>query len=107
MLEFLLLIPAALLAQVRGSEMAKLTKKERAWIYELQDVLNRCPSPKKIGFYTTGDPFVMLYDLRRIDDVKAVLDHRDSSDWCTAVRDAGADLEEMLLFPSTVESTAG
>ncbi|EPL3510182.1 hypothetical protein MME52_005015, partial [Escherichia coli] len=28
--------------------MATLTKKERAWLNELQDVLDRCPSPKKI-----------------------------------------------------------
>ncbi|SQD05030.1 phage protein [Escherichia coli] len=35
--------------------MATLTKKERAWLNELQEVLDRCPSPKKIGFYTIGD----------------------------------------------------
>ncbi|EOA6970706.1 hypothetical protein ACWAZR_004589, partial [Escherichia coli] len=35
--------------------MATLTKKEQAWLSELQDVLDRCPSPKKIGFYTIGD----------------------------------------------------
>ncbi|EOU7558615.1 TPA: hypothetical protein ACOZZ9_002914, partial [Escherichia coli] len=29
--------------------MATLTKKERAWLNELQEVLDRCPSPKKIG----------------------------------------------------------
>ncbi|WAM43667.1 hypothetical protein [Edwardsiella piscicida] len=87
--------------------MVKLTKKEIAWIDELQAVLNKCPSPKKIGFYTIGDPFVMLYDLRRIDDVQAALDHRHSSDWCTAVRDVGADIEETISFPSPVESTAG
>ncbi|HIC2961442.1 TPA: hypothetical protein ACW1B9_005685, partial [Escherichia coli] len=28
--------------------MATLTKKERAWLNELQEVLDRCPSPKKI-----------------------------------------------------------
>ncbi|HHO9608869.1 TPA: hypothetical protein ACWQ1F_005531, partial [Escherichia coli] len=27
--------------------MATLTKKERAWLNELQEVLDRCPSPKK------------------------------------------------------------
>ncbi|EPD8104160.1 hypothetical protein ACSELW_004110, partial [Escherichia coli] len=26
--------------------MATLTKKEQAWLSELQDVLDRCPSPK-------------------------------------------------------------
>lgn len=36
--------------------MITLTKKEQAWVDELQAVINRCPSPKKIGFYTIGDP---------------------------------------------------
>ena len=44
--------------------MATLTKKERAWLNELQEVLDRCPSPKKIGFYTIGDKSIYLYDLR-------------------------------------------
>ena len=46
--------------------MATLTKKERAWLNELQEVLDRCPSPKKIGFYTIGDKSIYLYDLRRM-----------------------------------------
>ncbi|CAM7113615.1 hypothetical protein ESCOCP327M_21855 [Escherichia coli] len=49
--------------------MATLTKKERAWLNELQDVLDRCPSPKKIGFYTIGDKSIYLYDLRRMDEI--------------------------------------
>ena len=55
--------------------MATLTKKERAWLNELQEVLDRCPSPKKIGFYTIGD--------------------------------MNAGFDEKILFPSSVESTAG
>lgn len=34
--------------------MAKLTKKERAWVDEVNSVLARCPSPEKIGFFTIG-----------------------------------------------------
>ncbi len=45
----------------KESDMATLTKKERAWLNELQDVLDRCPSPKKIGFYTIGDKSIYLY----------------------------------------------
>ncbi len=44
--------------------MATLTKKERAWLNELQDVLDRCPSPKKIGFYTIGDKSIYLCSCR-------------------------------------------
>ncbi|EDM7844534.1 hypothetical protein SFF81_000816 [Salmonella enterica] len=87
--------------------MVKLTKKEQAWVEELQEALNRCPSPKKIGFYTIGDNEILLYDLRRIDDVQAVIDRRGSADWCTAVQDVGAQIDETITFPSPVESTAG
>ncbi len=76
--------------------MATLTKKERAWLNELQEVLDRCPSPKKIGFYTIGDKSIYLYDLRR-----------SSMDWCVAVHDMNAGFDEKILFPSSVESTAG
>ncbi|VAK79349.1 Uncharacterised protein [Enterobacter cloacae] len=87
--------------------MAKLTAKERAWIDELQAVLDRCPSPLKIGFYTIGDRNISLYDLRRIEEVQNVLDSRSSSDWCTAVQEIGAGFDETIDFPSAVESTSG
>lgn len=85
----------------------KLTKKEKAWVDELQVVLDRCPSPKKIGFYTIGDPTIFLYDLRRVDEVMEALDSRSSGDWCIAVKDIGAGFDETIDFPSAVESTAG
>ncbi|WP_439413214.1 hypothetical protein [Enterobacter ludwigii] len=84
-----------------------MTKKEQAWIDELQEVLDRCPSPKKIGFYTIGDPSIALYDLRRVDEVMAELQRRSSSDWCTAVQALGAGFNETIDLPSPVESTAG
>ncbi|MDW6969920.1 hypothetical protein RNO05_23110 [Escherichia coli] len=87
--------------------MATLTKKERAWLNELQDVLDRCPSPKKIGFYTIGDKSIYLYDLRRMDEIMEALDNRSSMDWCVAVHDMNAGFDEKILFTSSVESTAG
>lgn len=86
---------------------SKLTKKEQAWVDEVNAVLARCPSLKKIGFYTIGDPSIALYDLRRLDEVTAMLDGRNSSDWCTAVQKIGAGFDETIDFPSAVESTAG
>lgn len=85
----------------------KLTKKERDWVKELQAVLDRCPSPDKIGFYTIGDPTIALYDLRRLEEVGERLNECSSSDWCTAVQDIDAGFDETLKFPSPVESTAG
>ncbi len=91
----------------KETDMATLTKKERAWLNELQDVLDRCPSPKKIGFYTIGDKSIYLYDLRRMDEIMEALDNRSSMDWCVAVHDMNAGFDEKILFPSSVESTAG
>lgn len=87
--------------------MVKLTKKELAWIDELQDVLDRCPSPKKIGFYTIGDPNIHLYDLRKVKEVQSALDSRSASDWGPACYAAGAHIEGTIDFPSPVESVAG
>lgn len=90
-----------------GGDMSNLTKKEKAWIGELQAVLNKCPSPEKIGFYTIGDHSIMLYDLRRVHEVIKELDNRNSGDWCRAVSIINAGFEETIYFPSPVESTAG
>lgn len=89
------------------SKHVTLTKKEQAWVDELQDVLNRCPSPKKIGFYTIGDPTIFLYDLRKVNEVEKALDSRGASDWCQAVKAVDAHIDEVIIFPSPVESTAG
>lgn len=40
---------------------SRLTKAEREWLYDLQAVLDRCPS-KRFGAYGGGDTFIYLYD---------------------------------------------
>ncbi|HCM8068141.1 TPA: hypothetical protein N3552_000467 [Klebsiella variicola] len=85
--------------------MAKLTKKESAWFDEVNAVLARCPSPEKFGFYTIGDLDVSVYDKRK--EIARKLDARSSSDWCIAVRDAEAEIDAHIYFPSAVLSTAG
>ncbi len=86
--------------------MARLNKKERAWLDELQEVLNRCPS-KRLGFYTIGDPQVVVYDLTKESKIDSLLDSGDASDWCDGVAQAGADFCEWLDFPAQAHSTAG
>lgn len=84
--------------------MAKLTKAEKKWLDELQEVLNRCPS-KNLGFYTIGDPSLHVYDLRKEQQIDDYMD-RHNHDFCHAVKvlDAGhCDLD----FPAQVHSTAG
>ncbi|ETI74941.1 hypothetical protein Q460_17385, partial [Escherichia coli ATCC BAA-2219] len=48
-----------------------------------------------------------LTDLRRMDEIMEALDNRSSMDWCVAVHDMNAGFDEKILFPSSVESTAG
>jgi hypothetical protein len=83
-----------------------LTKAERFWLTELQELLNRCPS-KRIAFFTVGDSFVGLHDATREDEIGEYLD-KEGGEWCGAVKDVGADFGDIgLYFPNAVHSTAG
>jgi hypothetical protein len=84
--------------------MAKLTKKEQAWLDEVQAALNRCPS-KRLGFYTTGDHNVHVYNLDQQDEVNDLVDN-GKHDFCQATKATNADFHESLDFPALVESTA-
>lgn len=87
--------------------MAKLTKKELAWIEKVQKVLDECPS-ERIGFYTVGDPMVFLYDRRKEHDIwKFMNTGRNRDDFGPAAIKLGADFGYYLTFPAPVESTAG
>lgn len=82
--------------------MSKLTKKEKAWIDEVNELLARCPSPQKIGFFTVGDSAVGLYDLR-FD--KEICDSND--DLVVIAQRKGWLFDERLLFPSPVNGVCG
>lgn len=82
--------------------MAKLTKKEQAWVDEVNAVLARCPSPEKIGFFTIGDPVIGLYDLRRD---KKISDSND--DLVRVAQQNGWLFDERLEFPSAVNGVCG
>lgn len=83
--------------------MARLTKDEKKWLADLQEVLDRCPS-KRLGFYTIGDSDVTIFDKDLTD--KYEHEHGDGRDFCQTVDRAGARLGE-IIFPSGVASTAG
>lgn len=82
--------------------MAKLTKKEQAWVNEVNAVLERCPSPEKIGFFTVGDSAVGLYDLRHD---KEISDTND--DLIVVAQRKGWLFDERLEFPSAVNGVCG
>lgn len=81
---------------------SKLTKKELAWLDEVNAVLARCPSPEKIGFFTIGDPVIGLYDLRRD---KEISDSND--DLVRVAQQNGWLFDERLEFPSAVNAVCG
>lgn len=85
--------------------MAKLTKLENAWLARLQEVLDSCPS-NRLGFYTTGDRDVLVYDRSKEAKINGLLDGGSASDFCIAVSNLNAGLGS-VTFPSNIHSTAG
>lgn len=83
----------------------KLTKKEQAWVDEVNAVLARCPS-KRLGFATTGDPVVYIYDRTKEKAIDTLTD-RGSWDFVPAAGHLGHLSGETLDFPACVQSTAG
>ena len=86
--------------------MAKLTKKEKAWLGKVQKVLKECPS-KRIGFYTIGDNSVHAFDCTMMDEIGECMDRNEATDFGPAAIKVDADFDEYLWFPNPVESTAG
>ncbi len=85
--------------------MAKLTKAEMAWVNKLNTLLAQCPS-KRLGFATTGDCDVSIFDVRQY---SAICDeqHENGGEFISAAERIGALFDERLNFPNQVESTAG
>lgn len=81
---------------------SKLTREERAWIDEVNAVLARCPSPKKIGFYTIGDPVIGLYDLRHDREISG-----ENGDLVVIAQRKGWLFDADLYFPSAVNGVCG
>jgi hypothetical protein len=66
-------------------------------------VIDRCPSPGKIGFYTIGDPAIHLYDLRKEPQISATND-----DLVVVVQRNGWGFNEVdITFPSPVNGVCG
>ncbi len=81
--------------------MSNLSKEERAWLKKLQNLLDACPS-SRLGFYTTGDPVVTVYDYDKETEINDI----HNGEFANAVDECDARLGE-LIFPNFVHSTAG
>lgn len=82
--------------------MSAMTKEEKAWVKKLQKVLNECPS-SRLGFYTTGDATVTVYD-REVYDGMGI--SGEDIDPAPAIEAAGLNLA-YLEFPQQVEGLCG
>ncbi len=80
-----------------------LTRDELKWLRRVQRALDACPSDR-LGFYTTGDRNVTVFDTDKSAEIDAAYD--TGGEFCNAVDEADAGLGE-LNFPSGVQSTAG
>jgi hypothetical protein len=81
-----------------------LTKKEKVWVHQLQDVLMNPPT-ERLGLFTTGDASLSVYDLSRSDEINKIQDS-GISDFGPAVDSIGARLGE-AMSKNCIESTAG
>lgn len=86
--------------------MQFMTKEEKAWIRKLQKLLDNPPSDR-LGFFTTGDSAISIYDKTKDDEITAIHSDDFSGEFCNAVERADADFIEKLTFPSSVHSTCG
>jgi len=85
--------------------MAELTKEEKAWVKQLNALLDKCPS-KRLAFATIGDCDVSIFDVTRYNDI-CDEQERGGGEFIPAANRIGALFDERLNFPNQVESTAG
>lgn len=83
-----------------------LTQKELAWLDQMQNLLNKCPS-NRIAFYTVGDSFLGLHDAGREAEIGQYIEN-NGCEWGSAAKYTGADFNGYVLnFPNCVHSTSG
>ena len=83
----------------------KLTKKEKAWVKKVNEVLQECPS-ERLGFFTIGDPELFIFDVSKLSKIGDIMD-RKNSDFGPACVELKALASEKLFFTECVESTSG
>ncbi|MBO9427887.1 hypothetical protein [Sulfitobacter sp. R18_1] len=82
----------------------QLTREEKKWLEDVQNLLDKCPSDR-LGFFTIGDANLTVYDRRKDLEIDDIQDTK-RRDFCNAVEDVDARITQ-LTFPSSVHSTSG
>jgi hypothetical protein len=86
--------------------LSKLTNEESLWLSDLQTLLNKCPS-KRLGFYTIGDPTLVVFDAGAVKRFEAQNPHLcEQMDYSQIVDAAGARLGS-IDFHNNVHATRG
>lgn len=86
-------------------EVKPLTKKEQAWISELQRVVKKCPS-KRMEAYTIGDNDITIYDKNAYKAVEDSYSGNDTPDVCQMVDESDSELAR-IFFKFGIVSSAG
>ncbi|OKP27573.1 hypothetical protein [Serratia fonticola] len=81
--------------------MAELTAEEKKWVRQVNALLKKCPS-KRIGFYTTGDSDIGLYDIDHQDAIEAA-----DPDLVRGLNRTGYGFVETIDFPGHVNGVCG
>lgn len=86
--------------------MSKFTKEESLWLSDLQALLKKCPS-NRLGFYTIGDPTVVVFDAEGLNRFEAQNGHLcEQIDFGEMIDVASARLGS-IDFPNNVDATRG
>jgi hypothetical protein len=85
--------------------VAPLSKEEKKWLKDLQNILDKCPSDR-MECYTIGDNSITIYDIAANNSEEAENLHKGSNDWCNVIDATDTELTT-IKFPFAVLSTAG
>lgn len=76
---------------------------QQKWIKKMQKLLNQ--APPGLGFYTTGDPSIVVYDGSKDDEIGRLQDEV-GGEFGNAVEKLDCEIG-LLRFPAAIHSTAG
>lgn len=60
-------------------DVEPLTPAEQKWLKQFQALMNKCPS-KRLGAFTTGDPYLSIYDKPVFDGYREEVGNEDRDD---------------------------
>lgn len=77
-----------------------LTKEEKSWVKKMNTLAAKCPSDR-LGFFSTGDPCVGIYDKSRVDA------NSIEGDLVSVAQNEDAMARDLIWFPSQIHAVCG